>query len=208
MFIFFIISFLLTIFYIGIMLTYKNEWNDIEETNELAENVKTSITVIVPARNEAKTISILLHDILAQNYPKELFDVVVIDDHSEDETFEISLQFAKNNSQIKVYKLNELIPTFETTTAYKKRAIEAAVNLAKGDLIITTDADCRVQKNWLRSIATLYEKQHAKLIAAPVCFQNEQSYFQKFQSLDFCECRQLLALRSIWKSSIWQMVRI
>ncbi|MFN8282924.1 MAG: glycosyltransferase [Chitinophagales bacterium] len=168
------------------MLTYKNEWNDIEETNELAENVKTSITVIVPARNEAKTISILLHDILAQNYPKELFDVVVIDDHSEDETFEISLQFAKNNSQIKVYKLNELIPTFETTTAYKKRAIEAAVNLAKGDLIITTDADCRVQKNWLRSIATLYEKQHAKLIAAPVCFQNEQSYFQKFQSLDFC----------------------
>ena len=43
-----------------------------------------------------------------------------------------------------------------------------------------------MQKNWLRAIATLYENEHAKLIAAPVCFQNEQTYFQKFQSLDFC----------------------
>ena len=43
-----------------------------------------------------------------------------------------------------------------------------------------------MQKNWLHAIATLYENEHAKLIAAPVCFQNEATYFQKFQSLDFC----------------------
>lgn len=186
MFIFFAISFLLTIFYVGIMLTYKNEWNEIIETNELSENVKTSISIIVPARNEATTISFLLQDILTQNYPKNLFEIIVIDDHSEDETFAIVEQLSTQNDSIKIYKLNELLPNLETTTSYKKRAIETAVNLAKGDLIITTDADCRVQENWLRSIATLYENEKVKLIAAPVCFQNEQSYFQKFQSLDFC----------------------
>lgn len=168
------------------MLTYKNEWNELVETNELSETVSTFISVIIPARNEAQNISNILNDILQQNYPTEFLEIIVIDDNSEDDTHEISLQFAKNNSlQISVYKLNELLEN-AITTVYKKRAIEAAVELAKGTLIITTDADCRVQKNWLRSIATFYEKEQPKLIASPVCFQNDKTRFEKFQTLDFC----------------------
>ena len=190
---FLLISFLLTIFYVSIMLIYKNKWNKIVETSELSDNVQTFISIIIPARNEAKNIENILNDILQQKYPNDLFEVMVIDDNSEDETYNISSQFANDNSlQIRVYKLNELLQ--ETSTiAYKKRAIEAAVNLAKGTLIITTDADCRVQKNWLKSIATLYESENCRLIAAPVCFQNDQTNFEKFQTLDFCGMQAITA---------------
>ena len=53
---FLVISFLLTIFYVSIMLTYKNEWNDIEEVHVLSENPTTTVTIIIPARNEAENI--------------------------------------------------------------------------------------------------------------------------------------------------------
>ena len=58
----------------GIMLTYKNEWIEIMQVNELSEHVETSISIIIPARNEVKNIIHLLSDILKQDYPKELFD--------------------------------------------------------------------------------------------------------------------------------------
>jgi len=174
------------------MLIYKSRWNKIIETSELSDSIQTFVSVIIPARNEAKNIANILNDILQQNYRNDLFEVIVIDDNSEDETYNISLKIAAQNSQIKIYKLNELLQ--ETSIiAYKKRAIEAAVNLAKGSLIITTDADCRVQKNWLKSIATLYETENCKLIAAPVCFQNDISKFDKFQTLDFCGMQAITA---------------
>lgn len=186
MFVFLILSFLLTVFYIGIMLTYKNVWQEVKETEDLAEHVQTSISVIIPARNEAQHIGKLLSDIAQQNYPNELLEVIVVDDHSEDETYNICKQFASNNTlTLSVYKLQELIED-ETTQVYKKRAIEAAVQKAKGTLIVTTDADCRVQANWLRSIATCYEQEKPSLIAAPVGFENDTTFFEKFQALDFC----------------------
>lgn len=167
------------------MITYKNEWNDLKETDELAETVRTFISVIIPARNEAQNINNILNDIFQQNYPSDLLEVIVIDDNSEDNTYDICLQLTKNNTQLTVYKLNDLIED-KSTTAYKKRAIEAAVHNANGTLIVTTDADCRAQENWLRSIATFYEKEKPTLIAAPVCFQNDKTRFEKFQTLDFC----------------------
>ena len=70
-------------------------------------------------------------------------------------------------------------------TAYKKKAIELAIAQAKGDLIITTDADCMVPENWLRLIAGFYETTPARFIAAPVNFHNEKNILEKFQSLDY-----------------------
>lgn len=168
------------------MLTYKNEWNELEEQSALAEIVQTYISVIIPARNEAKNIATLLKDISQQNYPTSLLEVIVVDDFSEDATYTICENLAKDFPvSLSVYKLQDILAT-DATNVYKKRAIEAAVLKAKGTLIVTTDADCSVQTNWLRSIATYYEQTHAKLIAAPVCFQNDNSYFEKFQTLDFC----------------------
>ena len=187
MLIFFLfLSFVFTIFYVSIMLTYKNEWNDIEEIHFLNENPTTTVTVIIPARNEAKKIGHLLHDITQQVYPVTLTEVIIIDDFSEDATYSICEHYAAQFNYIKVFKLQDILNGNIQTKAYKKKAIEAAVNLAKGQLIITTDADCRLQQHWIHSIVSFYEKEKCSLIAGPVGFYNEKTKFQHFQALDFC----------------------
>jgi poly-beta-1,6-N-acetyl-D-glucosamine synthase len=183
---FLLISFLLTLFYVTIMWAYKNEWEAIEETKVSETEPSVMVSVIIPARNEAANIFSLLHDISEQTYPAEQFEVIVIDDHSEDETFAICSKFCEQYSHYSVYKLQDIQPQTNQSDAYKKRAIECAVHLAKGKLIITTDADCRVQKNWIRNIAAYYETEQCKLIAAPVCFYDLKTAFQRFQALDFC----------------------
>ncbi len=52
--------------------------------------------------------------------------------------------------------------------SYKKKAIETGISLAKGNLIVTTDADCIVQPSWLTTIASFYEDTGSVFIAAPV----------------------------------------
>lgn len=182
----FLLSFILTVIYIIIMQTYLNEWREIEEVHTLSDDVKTPVSIIVPARNEAKNIGNLLTDLTQQVYPNHLIEIIVVDDFSEDETFSICQHFSKDFSFIKVYKLQELINENEIGDAYKKRAIEAAVQKATGKLIITTDADCRLQKHWLHSIVSFYEKEKCVLVAAPVGYYNEKTRFQHFQALDFC----------------------
>ena len=69
--------------------------------------------------------------------------------------------------------------------AYKKKAIEFAIQNASGDFIITTDADCSMSVNWLQSLVSHYETTKHKMIAAPVKYYFDDSFFQKFQALDF-----------------------
>lgn len=193
MFIFLFISFLLTIFYVSIMYTYKNEWQEIPEEHFLNEHPTTAVSVIIPARNEAQHIGNLLHDMVQQIYPSELLEVIIIDDFSEDDTYTICQQYAAQYDYIKVIKLKDILPNNTATEAYKKKAIESAVQLANGNLIITTDADCRLQQHWIHSIVSFYEKEKCVLIAAPVGFYQEKTRFQHFQALDFCGMQAITA---------------
>jgi cellulose synthase/poly-beta-1,6-N-acetylglucosamine synthase-like glycosyltransferase len=168
------------------MWTYKNEWEEIEEVHYLNDQPSTAVTIVIPARNEAANIGHLLHDITQQVYPTQLTEVIIIDDFSEDGTYDICQQYTNQHTNIKVYKLQEIIPENTATEAYKKKAIEVAVHLANGKLIITTDADCRLQQHWIHSIVSFYEKEKCALIAAPVGYYKEKTRFQHFQALDFC----------------------
>lgn len=187
------ISFLLTIFYVSIMWAYKNEWEEMEEVHVLNEHPSTSVSILIPARNEAANIGNLLHDLTQQIYPSALLEVIVIDDFSEDKTIDICQQYAIKHPFIKVFRLQDLLPENIPTEAYKKKAIEAAVQRAAGKLIITTDADCRLQQHWIHSIVSFYEKEQCALIAAPVGYYKEKTKFQHFQALDFCGMQAITA---------------
>jgi len=69
--------------------------------------------------------------------------------------------------------------------AHKKFAIETGIGFAKGDLIVTTDADCRSNTGWLQAIASFYEETGAKFIAAPVKIEGDRTFLSIFQTLDF-----------------------
>lgn len=123
-----------------------------------------TITVIIPVRNEAANIGNLLDDLGRQTYDR--FEVIVADDSSTDDTLSIVQQYASRAP----YPLRPLPLTDERTASPKKRAISQSIALATGNLIVTTDGDCRVGPNWLASIAAFYRQTGAKLISGPVTF--------------------------------------
>lgn len=177
---------LLTIIYAFIIGKYKKWWKALPE-EELHETVQQhgSLSVIIAARNEEKNIGNLLDSLLAQQYPHDSFEVIVMDDHSEDGTWSILQQYASLHPNIKPFRLSEHLDPTSNTIAYKKKAIEIGITKSKGDLIITTDADCLAGPQWLAAINAHYQQTLAKCIAAPVRIEPGKSFLSIFQSIDF-----------------------
>ncbi|MBC3785699.1 glycosyltransferase [Spirosoma utsteinense] len=123
-----------------------------------------TITVIIPVRNEAASIGYLLDDLSRQSYDR--FTVIVADDSSTDATLAICQAYARRMP----YALHPLPLTDERSASPKKRAISQSIALATGELIVTTDGDCRVGPDWLASMAAFYQETGAKLISGPVTF--------------------------------------
>jgi len=172
----------LSLFYLLIISVYLYGWNKIPSW-ETPKNFtpKTKVSILIPARNEAEKILKCLNAILIQTYPKDLFEVIVLDDFSTDGMADLILDKFQN---IKLLKLSDFLSE-KDTQSFKKRAIELGIEHSYGELILTTDADCEVPKNWLDSIVSFYEEKQLKFIAAPVNFHQEKSIFERFQSLDF-----------------------
>jgi glycosyltransferase involved in cell wall biosynthesis len=181
MLVYIFIVILITAFYGVLMLWYWYGWRMAKEQISISETLTTTLTVIIPARNEEDKIALCLNDVFNQQFPGHLLEVIVVDDNSTDRTPEIVKGFSKKN--LKLISLNDIENTI--FSAYKKRAVETAINNASGKLIVTTDADCSMEPLWLASIVSYYESNTYKMIAAPVLFKDEKTIFEEFQSLDF-----------------------
>lgn len=160
-----------------LILFYRKGWRQIRPfIPNPFQNPGLTISVIIPARNEEKNIGNLLQSIQDQSYPSHLFEVIVIDDHSEDNTAAIAKRFPF----VKLINLD-----FENINSYKKKAIETGIVAASGELIVTTDADCLVKNNWLSTIAAFKKESNAVFIAAPVVLENNATVLETFQTMDF-----------------------
>jgi cellulose synthase/poly-beta-1,6-N-acetylglucosamine synthase-like glycosyltransferase len=189
------IAVLLSAFYFAIIIYYRFAYSSIPIVNKHTYqgagstlqpfNPSTFLTVIIPARNEAKNIGPCLQSILQNNYPKNLFEIIVVDDHSEDETPSIVKKYAAQNA--KLISLKDFVT--DKINSYKKKAIEVAISQASGTLIITTDADCIVPPTWLQTIESFYKEKNAQFIAAPVLISTSafgvKSFIEIFQAVDF-----------------------
>jgi poly-beta-1,6-N-acetyl-D-glucosamine synthase len=170
-----IVSLLLFFIYAMLIQFYWRSWKAIPF---FASSIKptTKISVIIPARNEEENIGALLQSLHQQHYPKDLYEIIVVDDHSTDDTASIVQQF----SNVKLVQL-----TAAAINSYKKKAIETGIAAATGELIVTTDADCLAPPNWLQLIAAFKEEKQAVFIAAPVVIDCNSSVVQVFQAMDF-----------------------
>ncbi|MFQ5445380.1 MAG: glycosyltransferase [Saprospiraceae bacterium] len=180
-----IFSFLLAVFYVYIIGRYAKGWKRIPVW-QVPGGFKplTKVSVLVPARDEAENIIACLNSIARQSLPPHLFEVIVLDDHSSDGTAGLVEAFSKKHPTFKLIKLADHIRPGETQS-FKKKAIETGVLHASGNLIVTTDADCEVQRDWLLLLVSYFEKTGCQFIAAPVNFFHEKNTFERFQSLDF-----------------------
>ena len=167
-----------------LMVFYSNAWLHLKESFTIANyNPTTKVSVIIPARNEETNIGNCLQAILAQQFPQDLLEIIVVNDHSTDETLNVVEKF--HSSIIKVIDLEKELANAPILNSYKKKAIELAIATSTGDLIVTTDADCIMSKFWLQSLVQCFEKNNAVFIAAPVAYISTNSIFNIFQSIDF-----------------------
>jgi len=174
----------LFLLYILLILYYWRSWLSIPEFKPQLSNLapQTRISVIIAARNEEENIAACLDSISKQLYPQELFELIVVDDHSTDKTAEIVSSHKAAN--VKLISLKDWV-TDQKLNSYKKKAIETAISQVTGELIVTTDADCIIPKHWLQTLAAFYEQYEPAFIAAPVAIDNSNKYIEFFQALDF-----------------------
>ncbi|MBA2746001.1 MAG: glycosyltransferase [Flavisolibacter sp.] len=170
------ISMLLICLYLALFLYYRKGWRKVKEGNPKGAIGKVKVSVVIAARNEADNILRTLDSLDRQSYPKEFFEIIVVDDHSTDHTTEIVLQRQLINCR--------LIKQ-DTGIFSKKQAIDKAIHAATGELILATDADCTLPPTWIETMAAFYSDHHAAFIAAPVKLHYGQNFIERFQSLDF-----------------------
>jgi cellulose synthase/poly-beta-1,6-N-acetylglucosamine synthase-like glycosyltransferase len=139
------------------------------------------ISVIIAAKNEEKNIAELLKDLLTQNYPWNLTEIIVVDDRSIDSTAGIVTDFMAKGQSPGLKLLN----TREITESGKKAALTLGVAAATGDVILVTDADCRVEPGWISTIAAYFQDMDKMLVFGPVSYFSGEGLTARFQSLEF-----------------------
>ena len=179
----------LLLLYAVLIIFYRKQWikTPISKLTpgEYGQNI--SISVIIPARNEGNNLPALLQSLQAQTYAKHLFETIVINDYSTDDTAAVVQQFP----DVILINLADELGNLRIN-AYKKKAIEIAIARSTGNIIVTTDADGVVPPEWLSNIATSFDQQPIQLLVMPVAmFDTTASdgpltkFLKIFQALDF-----------------------
>lgn len=168
--------------YFLILLKIFRSLLSIKPFNIIIEPV-TFVSVVVACRNEEENLPRLLHSISDQDYPINLFEIIIVNDNSTDRTAEVPSGFTATGN----------ILVINNTGKGKKHAIKTGMGKASGNLIITTDADCRMGKSWLRTIVAFYEKHKPDMIIGPVQMESSPGFFGRFQELEFLSLQGITA---------------
>ena len=134
---------------------------------------KTKFSIIVPFRNEAENLPKLLDSFSKLNYPADFFEVILVDDDSN-----FKFQIPDSKFQISI------IDNIRVSNSPKKDAISTAMQVVKNDWIITTDADCTVNENWLSALDNYIQLHKVSMIAGAVSYHCKNSFLHHFQQLD------------------------
>lgn len=157
-------------------------WSEINKNTSGVCSDYIKFSVIIPFRNEEKNLPVLINCLINQNYLSENYEVILIDDCSDDN----GPQWLRQTIEEQTLKHFKIIYLSDSGHKGKKQALNKGIELAQNEWIITTDADCRVNKNWLSSLAfCIVNNPRILMISAPVCMQGENTALKKFQSLEF-----------------------
>ncbi len=157
-----------------------------------ASPVLIKVSVVIACRNEQDNLPKILRDLDNQEYHTSLLEIIIVDDNSSDETFNVASSF-RNKFRLTVLK---------NTGTGKKQALRTGIRASSGDLIITTDADCRAGKRWIATIASFYEIHKPDLILCPVRAEGGTGFFGQFTELEFLSLQGITAGTALLKKAI------
>lgn len=136
------------------------------------------ISVVIAARNEEDNIFNCLTSVVNQTYHKSKFEIIVVDDASTDNTYNICTEFAAKYSNIKLIKVKE-----DNKLIGKANALAQGIDTAQGEVILITDADCTVPDTWLEQTAIRYNDNIG--LVGGFTLQKANTAFEGMQSLDW-----------------------
>jgi poly-beta-1,6-N-acetyl-D-glucosamine synthase len=142
-----------------------------------AGSQKKIVSIVVAVRNEETTIAKLVESLAQQNYTKDYFEIILVDDHSIDKTSEIISQMIDRYPVLKIIKIS-------AAGVGKKKAITQGVEAAQGEIILTTDADCIPPPAWIKGMVESF-KEKTRLVIGIVKIKSDQTFFSKLQALEF-----------------------
>ncbi|MCB0491388.1 MAG: glycosyltransferase [Cyclobacteriaceae bacterium] len=162
--------------YFSLLLLLIYGWNKLAPMGK-RNGEQTVISVVVAFRNEANQIHHLIRSLADLNYPADRFEVILVNDHSDDNSENVVKSLIHDKSNFSHIHLDD-------DKLGKKNAITKGVNLAKGELIVTTDADCVVQPNWLHTINASFENDAIQMAFGGVSLKGT-SFFSTLQAIEF-----------------------
>lgn len=152
-------------------------WNKLKPL-PASSNPSVPISVIIPCRNEKHHIKALFLSLEKQEFDKALYEVVFVDDGSEDGTVELIKELQGN------FNFQSSILLLENARG-KKAALTHGIDNCRFEHILTTDADCQLPIKWLSVYSNYFALTDAEFLAGPVHIKPSSSFFSKMQSLEF-----------------------
>lgn len=175
-------SVLISTIYLFVVVRVARVWRKMPLYTAPQKSASTSVSIIVPARNEERTVKSCIDSLVKQRYPKELFELIIVDDDSSDKTTDLIVGMLQEHPEvnIKFIKANN----DSSFRPGKKSAIKRGIDNSTAKLIITTDADCVMGNLWLGDIVAFYEQHLPKMIVAPVAIRDATTNIELLQRIE------------------------
>ncbi len=156
------------LFYLFLFIYFISGWQKLKLFIGTQYREATRFSIIIPARNEEKNIASCINGIIQQDYPTSAYEIIVIDDCSDDKTAQIvnDLIAKSPNTNIRLIRLGERKDLPQNS--FKKFALSQGIAQSQYPWIITTDADCAHPKYWLAAFASFIEKYDPVMVSGPV----------------------------------------
>ncbi len=164
------------ILYAGLLVGLFFLWS-IKTTPSNSSGHFPKISLLIPARNESQNIEVVFKAVSQLNPPP--FQVIWIDDHSEDNTYDLLVEKIVQDQ----YQSHMML--IKNNGSGKKDAISTAIERASGEWIVTTDADCHLPVNWLSGMQTLLNSPNVQFFSGPIFNNSSKGFFNAFQQLDW-----------------------
>ena len=178
-----VVSFFFFIYILAILI-FIIGFDKVPEFKSKNTDPKTGFTVIIPFRNEAQHLPNLIKSIRKIDYPSNLVEYIFVDDESTDNSIQILhnqiSQLGLDKSKIAI----SIIKNCRSSNSPKKDAITTALNTAKNNWIVTTDADCILPEKWLLTFDNYIQQNDCNMIVAPVTYKATSHFLHQFQVFD------------------------
>jgi len=164
------------VLYFALVMVLIFGWNRALKGSYISNPLKEHeplVSVIVPARNEGQNIGNLMLDLSRQRYGH--FQVIIVDDHSEDDTAEVVRLFVQKDNRFELKQASGI---------GKKQALAQGIAVASGSIIVTTDADCRVTENWISGLKQHFRKEQTMMVFGGVRMEGS-SFLANVQAMEF-----------------------